>query len=289
MKILIIGNGFLGSAICKRLESDGHEILVFARTWRAGIKSQQVLGDIFDFEEFLRVLIWKPQVIVHTAWLTTPGIYRSDSSNTEYANFTINLARSLANSDVEHFIALGTCAEYGHQDGPSAAGQTTLSPTSLYAQQKVLAFRSTRDLLRDTDVRFTWVRIFYPYGPNQNEKRLIPRLINAIKRGESFALSDTSSIYDWITTRDIACAISWILAKELPEEIDVGTSVGFTNLELMKTLEMLLQRNHEFTSSETHDFGLNEVFVVSKDSPLLTSGWMPSDSLIQGLEWTLGR
>jgi nucleoside-diphosphate-sugar epimerase len=289
MKILIIGNGFLGSAICERLESDGYEILVFARTWHAEIKSQQVLGDIFNFEEFVKVLNWKPQVIVHTAWLTTPGVYRSDPSNREYANFTINLARSLVDSNVEHFIALGTCAEYGLQDGPSTAGRTKLSPTSLYAQQKVVAFRSARDLLRDTDVRFTWVRIFYPYGPNQNEKRLIPRLMNAIKNDESFALSDTSSVYDWITTRDIAFAISWIITKELPEEIDIGTSVGYTNLELMKTLEMLLQRNHKFTSYETHDFGLNEVFVASKDSPLLTSGWMPSDSLIQGLEWILDR
>jgi nucleoside-diphosphate-sugar epimerase len=289
MKILIIGNGFLGSAICERLESDGYEILVFARTWHAEIKSQQVLGDIFNFEEFVKVLNWKPQVIIHTAWLTTPGVYRNDPSNREYANFTINLARSLVNSEVEHLVVLGTCAEYGHQDGPSVAGLTNLTPTSLYAQEKVFAFRSARELLRGSNVRFTWARIFYPYGPYQNEKRLIPRLIHALKNGESFALADTSSIYDWITTRDIALAVSWTLTNDLPEEIDVGTSVGFTNLELMKTLDELLERPNKPSINVTHDFGLNEVFVASKDSPLLTSGWMPSDSLIQGLEWLLDR
>ena len=289
MRILIIGNGFLGREICTRLDSDGHEVLVFARTWCAGLTSQQVMGDVFDFEEFVEVLKWKPQVIIHTAWLTTPGVYRNDPSNREYSNFTINLARSLVNSDVEHLVVLGTCAEYGHQDGPSAAGLTNLSPTSLYAQEKVFAFRSSRELLRGSNVRFTWARIFHPYGPNQHEKRLIPRLVHALKNGEPFALADTSSIYDWITTRDIAFAISWILTNNLPEEIDVGTSVGFTNLELMKTLEELLERTNELGSGEMHNFGLNEVFVVSKNSPLMTSGWAPNDSLVKGLEWVLDQ
>jgi nucleoside-diphosphate-sugar epimerase len=289
MKILIIGNGFLGNAISQRLQSDGHELLIFARTWSVEIQAQQVLGDIFNFEEFIKVFNWKPQVILHTAWITTPGVYRDDPSNTEYANFTTKLASFVVNSDVEHFIVLGTCAEYGRQGGPSAAGITPLAPISLYAQQKVVALNSVRELFRGSNVRFTWARIFYPYGPSQNQKRLIPRLINSLYSGESIALADTSSIYDWITTRDIAHAVSWILANELPEEIDVGTSFGYTNLELLETLEKLLQRTYKFSSPEKHNFGLNEVFLVSKDSPLLRSGWLPKDSLVDGLEWMLTR
>jgi nucleoside-diphosphate-sugar epimerase len=291
MKILIIGNGFLGSAICQRLQSDGHEVLIFARTWRAEIQAQQVLGDIFNFQDFVKVLDWKPHVIVHTAGITTPGVYRDDPSNTEYANFTKTLAKFVVNShsDVEHLIVLGTCAEYGFQNGPSAAGRTVLSPTSFYAQQKVVALNSVREVFRKSNVRFTWARIFYPYGPNQHQKRLIPRLIHSLNKGEPITLADTSSIYDWITTRDIAYAVSWILAHELPEEIDVGTSFGYTNLELLKILEKLLQRTNEFSSHNKHEFGLNEVFVASKDSPLLNSGWSPRDSLVDGLEWMLRR
>jgi nucleoside-diphosphate-sugar epimerase len=289
MKILIIGNGFLGSAISQRLQSDGHEILIFARTWRPEIQARQLLGDIFNFEEFVKVLDWKPQVIVHTAWITTPGLYRDDPSNTEYANFTKTLATSVVNSDVEHLLVLGTCAEYGRQGGPSVAGVTPLTPTSLYAQQKVVALNSVKELFRGSNVRFTWARIFYPYGPNQNKKRLIPRLINSLYSGQSIALADTSSIYDWITTRDIALAVSWILANELPEEIDVGTSFGYSNLELLNTLKELLQPTYKFSSNEKHDFGLNEVFVASKDSSLLRSGWSPKDSLVDGLEWMLAQ
>ena len=52
MKILIIGNGFLGSEIASRLESEGHEILIFARKLNPRIKCYQILGDIFDFDGF---------------------------------------------------------------------------------------------------------------------------------------------------------------------------------------------------------------------------------------------
>lgn len=289
MKILIIGNGFLAVPIIQRLESEGHQVLVFSRTRSSRVSCQQVIGDIFHFEEFIKVFDWKPQVVIHTAWITTPGIYRNDISNFQYAEFTTKLAKFVTRSDVEHLIILGTCAEYGRQVGPSKAGLTKPSPSTLYAQQKVAAFHSVREILQESDLRLTWARIFYPYGPHQDSKRLIPRLISSLKRGESVALADTSSIYDWITTRDIASGISWILNNELPIEIDVGTSFGYTNLELKVILEELLEINLHEALQKQHNFGLNEVFVASKNSPLFTSGWSPEDSLRSGLYWVLGQ
>jgi nucleoside-diphosphate-sugar epimerase len=245
------------------------------------------LGDIFNFNEFTKVLDWKPEVIVHTAWITTPGIYRNAFSNFQYAEFTTNLAKFVRGSDVEHLLILGTCAEYGYRDGPSIAGITDLAPSSLYAQQKVVAFKSAKEILRESSTRFTWARIFYPYGPNQDQNRLIPRLIGALKDREPFILADTSSIYDWITTKDIASGISWILHNQLPNEIDVGTSFGFTNLELLIELENLLELKGQLSSLSSHKIGLSEVFVTSKDSPLLASGWSPKDSLATGLQRVL--
>ena len=289
MKILIIGNGFLGSAIFEELEAEGHEILIFARTLRPRIQTQQVLGDIFNFEEFAKILDWKPQVIVHTAWITTPGIYRNDPSNTEYANFTASLAKSVINSDIEHLIVLGTCAEYGRQEGPSTAGLTTLSPANLYSQQKVAAFNSIENLFQEADTRLTWARIFYPFGPHQHEKRLIPHLTKSLKNDIPIRLADVSSVYDWITTRDISSAISWMIDHKLPVEVDIGTTIGATNLELLMTLEELLQTKHRVTKQQGHEFGLGEFFVTGKGSPLFMSGWLPKDTLRSGLEWVLAE
>jgi nucleoside-diphosphate-sugar epimerase len=287
MKILVIGNGFIAKSIIQRLISEGHILLVFSRTEKEGILCEQIQGNIFNFEEVIKALVWKPQIIIHTAWITTPGLYRDDLTNFEYEQFTTKLARYITYSDVEHLIVLGTCAEYGRQSGSSTAGITGLSPSTLYAEQKVAAFNSVRKLQQESDMRLTWARIFYPYGLNQDHRRLIPHLIHALRNGEPVLLTDTSSVHDWITTRDIASAISWIIGKDVPMEIDVGTSFGFTNLELLITLEKILPTTSRFSQHGVHHFGLNDVFVVGKDSPLFTSGWLPKDTLLSGLEWVL--
>jgi len=289
MKILIIGNGFIATSLIKILKFEGHELLVFSRAPSERVDYQQVQGDIFDFEEFIKVLDWNPQIVIHTAWITTPGLYRSDLSNFKYAQFTIDLAKFIARSTVEHLIILGTCAEYGYRSEPSTAGITNPSPNTLYAEQKVVAFNSVKELIQRSDVRFTWARIFYPYGQNQDQKRLIPHLIHSLKNREPIVLADTSSIHDWITTRDIASAILWAINRELPTEIDVGTSFGYTNLDLLVALEQLLKTSNQLPMREKHNLGNSEIFVAGKSSPLYTSGWSPMDTLFTGLEWVLSE
>ena len=287
MKILVIGNGFIATPIIQRLESEGHELLIYSRTLNENIKSQQVLGDIFIFEDFVKTLLWKPQIVIHTVWITTHDRYKNDPSNHKYAQFTVDLAAYIVRTDIEHLIILGTCAEYGHQTEASTAGITPLSPENLYAQQKVLALNSVKDVLSGSKIRLTWARIFQPYGLKQDGHRLIPYFIHSLKSGNHIQLSDTSSIHDWITTRDIASAISWIISHQVSMEVDIGTTFGFTNVEILRELEELLGNSNQWQQFATQKLGTNEVSIVGKDSPLLKSGWVPSDSLHTGLEWVL--
>ena len=287
MKILVIGNGFLATPLIQKLESEGHELLIYSRTLNESIKSQQVLGDIFLFEDFVKTLLWKPQIVIHTAWITTYGHYRNDPSNHRYAQFTSDLAKYIVHTDIEHLIILGTCAEYGHQTKASTAGVTKLSPDNLYAQQKVLAFNSVKRHLGESKIRLTWARIFQPYGLKQDRDRLIPYLIHSLKTMARIRLSDTSSIHDWITTRDIASAITWVINHEVPTEVDIGTTFGFTNVEILRHLEELLGNATQWVQLPTQISGVNKVSIVGKDSPLFKSGWVPTDSLDTGLEWVL--
>jgi len=288
MKILVTGNGLLASSIISQLVGKGHELLVYSRNTKSYISCQQVQGDIFDFSNFRAILDkWNPQIVISTAWLTTPGVYRDDISNFKYFEFTKKLADHIRNSSVEHLIVLGTCAEYGHQQSPSIAGITKLAPLSLYAEQKVAAFKSASDSLQDTQTRFTWARIFYPYGPNQDQRRLIPHIIKSLLNQTPMALDDITSVYDWISARDVASAISWIIEHDLPLEIDIGTTIGYTNLHLLKIAEDLIGRRNVINSDNQHRTGLSEVFVASKESSLFKSGWKPTDTLVSGLEWVL--
>ena len=112
-------------------------------------------------------------------------------------------------------------------------------------------------------------------------------MIKSLNAGSPIKLADTSSIYDWISVRDSASAISWTISQKLPTEIDIGTSNGFSNLQLLRMLTDLLSSDSKLDGHGPHDIGLGDVFVTGKDSPLLKSGWLPKDSLQSGLEWVL--
>jgi nucleoside-diphosphate-sugar epimerase len=287
MKILVIGNGFLGTNIVQKLESEGHDILVFSKTLRESQKCQQIIGDIFDISYFTKALLWEPQVIIHTAWVTTHSLYTHDSSNYKYAKFTAELAQHVVTGEFSHLIILGSCAEYGPQSVPSIAGESLLHPGSLYAEQKITAFNSARESFLNSNSRLTWARIFQPYGPNQDNKRLLPYLIKSIKEGTQVQLSDTSTVHDWITTRDIASAIFWIINHDTPVEVDIGTGIGYTNFELLQFLEASLGISSKKRGVIPHYPSEKRVSVVGKTSPLFVSGWKPSDDLRTGLDWVL--
>ena len=287
MKILVIGNGFIAAPIIHRLESEGHELLIYSRTYKKGIEANQIIGDVLAFSDFEKVHQWGSQVIIHTAWVTKYGLYMNDPSNYAYAQFTSELSKFALGTGIEHLIILGTCAEYGPQTSASTAGVTNLNPKSVYAEQKVVAFNSAKASLFQSNVRLTWARIFQPYGPGQDINRLLPSLIDSLKRVKPINLNDTSTILDWITTRDIASAVSWIMNNDTPVEVDVGTSFGYTNVELLRHLEDAFEDSHQWERFAGQGSTNAQVSLVGKDSPLFKSGWVPKDTLSEGIEWVL--
>jgi nucleoside-diphosphate-sugar epimerase len=287
LKILVIGNGFLATPIIKLFESEGNHVLVYSRSRSEGIQSTQVLGSVFNFEDFRRVLTWKPEVIIHTAWITDHETHRFDLSNYDYAEFTSALAKEISNSEVKHLIVLGSCVEYGLQNKPVVAGTTKLLPLDTYAQQKVQAFKLAKEVLQNSTVRLTWARVFYAYGPGQDKLRLLPYLINELRAERVIHLRDTTSVLDWVTTRDVARAISFLVHNPTPTEVDIGTTFGYTNLQVLESLQDLLgsQKQSKVNSSEFPKEG--HVYVVGEKSPLINLGWEPQDTLTSGLEWVL--
>ena len=173
MRVLVIGSGFIGLTMIRRLQDDGHEVLAFSRRMNVDITCEQKIGDFFDLDDLSDLLTWKPDIVILTAWITTHKVYQEDPLNSDYARFAIKLGSILLKSKVHHFIVLGSCAEYGEQAGPITAGMTELRPSTFYAKQKVFAFYSLRDLLSDSSIRFTWARLFQPYGQGQDDNRLI--------------------------------------------------------------------------------------------------------------------
>jgi nucleoside-diphosphate-sugar epimerase len=287
MKILVIGNGFIAKPIIAQLQSEGHSLKVYSKSAKVDVHCEQVVGDIFDFKNFIKVLSWEPQIIIQAAWVTSHVSYTEDPLNYEFTKFTLALVKEVLRTNLEHFIVLGSCAEYGLQMAPSIAGETCLNPNNVYAKQKVTTFSSCLEILSKSDIRLTWARIFQPYGFGQDQNRLIPYLISALRANEKIHLRDITTLHDWITTQDIASAISWVVNKSLPVEVDVGTSIGHSNLEVLEKLQKIMGFSDQSRFTSASPVGSRRMAVVGKSSPLFSNGWRPTMDLDAGMEWLL--
>ena len=289
MKILVIGNRFLACPIIEKLDSEGHEVNVYSRQVKSNIKVQQIEGNILESEKLQGVFRNNYQVVINTAWITTQNQYPTHESNKDYSRCAISLASRAAQSGVEHFIGFGSCAEYGKRSSSCIAGKTLLNPENLYAEQKVETFQQTRQLLSLTKTRFSWLRVFQPYGLRQDPERLVPYLINGLKNQLNIEIKDNKSCLDWVTTRDIASAVSWILDNVLPSELDIATSIGHTNLDILNYLQVLLGKAKQITLLDKSLVEDTHFLVAGKESPIFTSGWRPEDTLESGLEWVVSN
>jgi nucleoside-diphosphate-sugar epimerase len=288
MKVLVIGNGFLGSEIIKLFGSNDFDVMVVSRSINPGFVGKKIEGDFLKQDLINHALEWAPDVVIQTAWITDHKKYLNDPLNKDYASFTIDLANRIVNTKVKHLVVLGSAAEYGQQATPIVAGATSLSPESFYAEQKIRAFKSIYEIFKDNDKQLTWGRVFQPYGSGQDEQRLIPHLIKSMKTKSPIRLENPNSCLDWISSRDVASAILWATCNKLPVELDICTGIGTSNLDVLKTVQIALG----LPDIDPSQLDLNydeppKNVVAASNSPIFISGWRPSDLFSDGVRWAV--
>lgn len=291
MRILIIGgSGFLRSEMSKRLLSDGNEVRSLSR----GISSLTGInvfhGDISVPTSYREMISsWQPEIVIQGAWVTEQKSYRESPNNELYYKSTLNLAEHCFRSNTKHFIGLGSSAEYGHQEDPCDAAVTKPNPQDSYGKHKLSTFERLRELANSYSGKLIWARIFQPYGPGQDNSRLLPSSLRKLASWEKVSIHNTEVVLDWKSSRDIASSLAYVIDHDLPEIVDIGISIGISVGEVIRKLSILIGADSNLVSFSP---GLSPSqcrlkLVVSQNSPILKDGWAPQDNLDSGLVWTL--
>jgi nucleoside-diphosphate-sugar epimerase len=214
------GTGFIGSAIVRRLNADGHDVVA------PSSRELDLLGA--NDGDLARIIgVAAASHCIHCAWFTNHADYLVHDVNREW----LAASRRLADAFPGRFVGLGTCLEYdvGNADGPLAE-DAPLGPETLYARCKQELFKTLAASGRD----FAWARVFFVYGPGDRDGRLIPTMIEKFSHGEAAGPTCGGLRRDYVHVDDLAGQLVRIALSEVQGAVNTGTGDAPTLSEIFE-------------------------------------------------------
>ncbi len=280
---LIGGNGFIGNAIYKDFKRSNVQIIPTSRNI-SGMGKDYIKLDLFNENTWSDLLDgYKPNIIICTAWDTEHLKYWQNSTNFDFAKAINNFTNACFSADVNHFIGLGSCSEYGYSPGKCNSQTTPLNPQDPYSEAKVMASIELESASNNYGKKANWIRLFQPYGFKEKPQRLIPSLIANMYENRLIDIKTPNDALDFIHTDDVASLIRIIALGNYKYSLNIGTGTA-TNI---SDLALLLSDILKFPSEKLgfNDSGLHQkrILYVDPESEIFLGTWRPKYSLYDGL------
>ncbi|MFB9281304.1 NAD-dependent epimerase/dehydratase family protein [Microbacterium laevaniformans] len=293
---MVVGaGGFIGSAVVRRLVTDGHAVAYAKRpassTARlAGLDLHSItIDETFDRDTVTRSLReFGTDIVINVAWSGVANHARNDPSQFDNVTLADGWAHAAAEAGVGHYIGVGSQAEYGPTDG-IIDENTPLLPTTRYGVAKAAAGLATRAALLESATAFTWVRIFSAYGPGDAPHWMIQAVGRLLLRNEAAEMTPGTQLWDYIYVDDIAAAFAAMAT--------VSGGVGYVNLGsgTVSTIRQIVEQMREISGSRSDlrfgavPFRPDQVMHLQADISRLTSAtnWRPQVPLYEGLARTI--
>jgi dTDP-6-deoxy-L-talose 4-dehydrogenase (NAD+) len=289
VNILLTGpTGFIGSAFARLALERGHRVgglVIPGETIPQGLAGREQLSwfrGTLETAPWAEIGPFAPEVCVHTAWITTPGVYLESPENEKFRDASADFLRRIRACGTNHIVGLGTCVEYQITDQPLSEELTPLEPTTTYARCKnELRLRLEAEAAAE-GFGFCWGRVFYPYGPGEHPSRLCSSILQKLSAAETITLRTPASTKDYIFIEDLAAALLTVVEKRFRGTINLGTGQGVSVGEIARRLGALLGRAQlvqEAVVPAADPFP----FVVADAGKLKSLGWSQAVSLEDGL------
>jgi dTDP-6-deoxy-L-talose 4-dehydrogenase (NAD+) len=145
----------------------------------------------------------KPDTLIHLAW---EGLPNYDSLHHIEKNLYSSylFCKSLIEQGLKDLTVIGTCFEYGMQNGCISEDLET-RPMNSYALAKDTLHKFLDELHKKINFSLKWVRLFYLYGEGQNKRSILEQLKTALQNNEEeFKMSGGEQLRDYLPVEKVA-------------------------------------------------------------------------------------
>ncbi|MBL7983710.1 MAG: SDR family NAD(P)-dependent oxidoreductase [Flavobacteriales bacterium] len=252
-KLLITGGaGFIGSALSKHLQEEGHEVFVldnlsFGRRALAGVPDPRFFNaDIRDRAATQQVLDeTRPNIVLHLAaihFIPYCNQHPAEAADINI-NGTINVLEAAGmKGSVEQVFVASTAAVYPIADGAMDEAHA-LGPMDIYGTTKLATEKIASEFHLRTKMPVIIGRFFNAFGPNETNPHLFPEIQRQVLGGaRTLKLGNLDPKRDYIHTEDMSRAMSALLAKGMTgyNTFNIGRGIEYSVREVVEAFERQL-------------------------------------------------
>ena len=289
------GTGFIGSHLLTELLNQNKKVILLKRTfsdiWRIKdfIDNDNLILKDIDEEDLSHIFSqYDIEGIFHLATFyershKSEDISRMINSN---INFPTVLLENAVKNNVKFFINTGTSFEYDLDSYPISEN-SRIKAFNLYASTKI-AFEDILKFYHEKyDIICTTIKLFTPYGPKDDENKIMSYLITKSIKKENIHIKSPNKKLDFIHVTDIVdCYIALmnnISKLENYDSFNVGTGIGTSINDILEIIESILGKNDKVSFENVED---NWVWCSNKKIKDAIN-WSPKIKLEEGIKSTI--
>jgi len=192
---------------------------------------------------------------------------------------------------IQKFIFASTAAVYKPSARPHSETDI-VAPVDIYGASKKMAEDLILLYAKTLKLSPVILRLFNIYGPGDRNPHFIPLMVKQIRKSKTIFHGNLQSIRDYVYVDDVVSAIMLVLQKDkLKNTIyNLGTGIGYSGTQVIKTLCKILKRNvkHEISKKQLRSVDRKKLLANTE----ALSGelqWSPKYHLHKGLNSLLEK